>query len=415
MKHLTRRLALLVCWTLFETLSLSSPASAKSVCIECHKTLKAAMRVPVEKWEPSIHRNAGVTCVDCHGGNPLSKKLAMEKSSGFTGAPLREEIPELCARCHSDIKKMRKYNLRTDQFSEYKTSVHGIKLYSEENEYVPTCVDCHNSHAVFSKNNPASPVYRFNIPKTCNTCHGDEERMEEYEGPTNQLSLYKDSVHGKKLFDEENLKVPTCVDCHGNHGATRRGFPSAGAACKTCHAGIFEYYKKSPHVKLEKGKPGVSCVQCHGNHRIEKPSHDKFSGSGPTDCAACHPQDTSEYSVGIAIQTRIQDATLSISNAKGLFTGLANKQGAVFNAEELEKKITRAETLLADIVPVTHSLRTETVEKSIKKILLLSESASDEIENELSKLNFRKLFLFISWVFIIITIALLNRLIKTLS
>ena len=35
----------------------------------------------------------------------------------------------MCARCHSDLNYMRRFNpqMRVDQFSEYQTSVHGMR------------------------------------------------------------------------------------------------------------------------------------------------------------------------------------------------------------------------------------------------------------------------------------------------
>ena len=136
--------------------------ASENVCVECHEKLAKPLREPVQKWFQSVHKEAGITCVDCHGGDPTSAKTAMEKSKGFQGVPIKEDIPLLCGGCHSDAKRMRKFNLRTDQLSAYKTRRHGQLLFEQEDENVATCIDCHNAHDVLSKNNPASPVYILN-------------------------------------------------------------------------------------------------------------------------------------------------------------------------------------------------------------------------------------------------------------
>ena len=64
--------------------------------------------------EHDIHNQRGITCVDCHGDNPQPKK---------------SEVAALCAKCHSALNYMRRFNpqMRVDQFAEYRTSIHGMR------------------------------------------------------------------------------------------------------------------------------------------------------------------------------------------------------------------------------------------------------------------------------------------------
>ena len=69
---------------------------------------------PDELFKSDIHNQRGITCGDCHKDNPQ---------------PEKREVAALCARCHSDLNYMRRFNpqMRVDQFAEYQTSVHGMR------------------------------------------------------------------------------------------------------------------------------------------------------------------------------------------------------------------------------------------------------------------------------------------------
>ena len=71
-----------------------------------------------------------MSCVNCHGGDATKsdKAAAHAVSAGFAGVPNQVDIPALCASCHSNVDAMRQYDLPTDQYAKYLTSVHGQKL-----------------------------------------------------------------------------------------------------------------------------------------------------------------------------------------------------------------------------------------------------------------------------------------------
>ena len=56
-----------------------------------------------------VHSQVGLSCHDCHGGNPDPKLGddiggAMDpkyKPNPYVGAPKRQDIPDFCGRCHS--------------------------------------------------------------------------------------------------------------------------------------------------------------------------------------------------------------------------------------------------------------------------------------------------------------------------
>jgi hypothetical protein len=70
--------------------------------------------------------------------------------------------------------------------------------------------------------NPASPVHRVNIPKTCGTCH------------TGPFVAFQKSGHFA-LLQGSNPVVPTCTTCHGAAGENRPSPKALERECASCH------------------------------------------------------------------------------------------------------------------------------------------------------------------------------------
>lgn len=200
-------------------LLLAQPA--KDTCVECHAAMDGPIQRPALLIKDDVHTANGLSCADCHGGDRTSDdpSVAMSKAKGFTGKPSRTEIPQFCAKCHSNPDYMRRFRpqQRVDQLDLYKTSVHG-KLLARGDQNVATCVDCHSVHDIRAVKDATSPVYPLRIPDTCGRCHADAKKMAQYGIPTDQLALYRTSVHWAALKNGD-LSAPTCASCHGNHGA----------------------------------------------------------------------------------------------------------------------------------------------------------------------------------------------------
>jgi hypothetical protein len=208
---------------------------------------------------------------------------AMDPAKGFKPPPDRLEVPQFCARCHSDAAYMKRFNpqLRVDQLTEYRTSVHG-KRNAAGDEKPATCIDCHGIHGIRAVNNPASPVFATNVPKTCAKCHADAELMAPYKIPTNQYSDWQQSVHASALLEQGDLGAPACNDCHGNHGAAPPQAASVQHVCGQCHAREAGLYQASFKNALFDKLNVPQCIVCHSNHRILHPTPELFqSHSGP--------------------------------------------------------------------------------------------------------------------------------------
>lgn len=272
-------------------------------CTGCHGGLDGELKQPVTLFQTDIHRERGLSCADCHGDN-------------HAPAPRKNQIGAFCAKCHSDLNYMRKFNpqMRTDQFTEYKTSVHGIRN-ARGDENAATCVSCHSVHDIRSVRNPRSPVYPGEVASTCSKCHSDAKRMAAYNIPTYQFEQYRKSVHAHALIDQRDLAAPTCNDCHGNHGARPPGIDSVGSVCSQCHRQEGALFAKSPHEKAFKEMGLAACITCHENHEVRK-TDDRMLGVHPgATCAACHSDDNGGGTKIRTMQTSILGLRLGIDTA----------------------------------------------------------------------------------------------------
>ncbi|HEY6844260.1 MAG TPA: hypothetical protein VI391_08840 [Thermoanaerobaculia bacterium] len=291
-------------------------------CITCHGT-----EGKVKHFAADVHSQVGLSCQDCHGGNPDPKVAedigaAMDpnfKANPFRGAPKRAEIPEFCGRCHSSAEYMKRFNpgMRVDQVTEYWTSKHGEQL-KKGDPNVATCIDCHSVHGIKRKSQPDSPVYPTHVAETCSRCHSDAKRMAPYHIPTDQYARWKVSVHANAMFVKNDLSAPTCNDCHGNHGATPPGVDRVVFVCGNCHLREAELFRKSAkshdweqHNTFlatgakcadchddQRAKLAVNkfneCVTCHENHAIVRPSVAMLGPLPDTPCVFCHEPGSKE-------------------------------------------------------------------------------------------------------------------------
>jgi hypothetical protein len=264
---------------------------AVNSCLDCHSAMPAPLGVTQDKFSQDIHAQKGLTCTSCHGGDSSSydPTQAMGRKAGFKGKIDRRQIPELCGSCHSNPNLMRQYDpgLRTDQLSEYHTSIHGKRLAAGDTK-VAVCIDCHSVHDIRPPSDPRSTVNPVNVATTCSRCHSDANYMKQYGIPTDQFAKYNTSVHHDALAVRGDLSAPTCTTCHGNHGAVPPGVDKVQNVCANCHVFQAQMYAKSTHSKAfqDKGLPG--CVVCHTNHGIQQPS-DVMLSTGPGGvCMRCH-------------------------------------------------------------------------------------------------------------------------------
>jgi hypothetical protein len=306
-------------------------------CTICHAKAEIAAVVGegsaeiVEHEKTGVHAAAGLSCHDCHGGNPdpalADDADAMDEhfaAAPYVGAPKRADIPSFCGRCHGDPVYMNRFKpaARVDQEREYWTSRHGVLLKTGDTN-VATCIDCHGTHGIVGPGDSQSPVHPQHVADTCSRCHSDAVRMAAYtlpDGrplPVDQYARWRRSVHAEFLLERSDLAAPTCNDCHGNHGATPPGLESVGFVCGQCHAREAELFRASPKAdafeehrdymkqagaagcaschpppsplaKLGTSVGFAQCATCHGNHGIVRATVAMLAPLPPTPCDFCH-------------------------------------------------------------------------------------------------------------------------------
>jgi len=269
-------------------------------CRSCHEK---------ESAEYQAHGRAAIgscedipRCAHCHGSHDV---LPSDVRNSLTHPA---NLPQTCGRCHEDINLTSKYEILIDHPIEiYQSSVHGRA--TAGGVYVAaTCNDCHSTggsaHRILGPADTDSTINHFNIADTCGKCH------------KGVAADYWEGIHGQ-LARRGEVDVPTCTNCHGEHGILSPDDPRspvsasrvAEQTCAPCHDSVVLNEKYGlPSDRLTtfvdsyhglKSKAGdthvANCASCHGVHRI-LPSHDPTSTIHPANlqktCGTCHPKIT---------------------------------------------------------------------------------------------------------------------------
>ncbi len=409
------RWAVLLAFLLFASLLPTAQAQSKSTCLDCHFALDPPLRVTPEQFAQDIHAQKGLTCASCHGGDPTSEdpERAMGRAVGFRGKILRAQIPALCARCHSDAAYMRQFNpsLRTDQHSQYLTSVHG-KLLARGDSKVAVCTDCHGVHDLRPASDARSKVHPLNVAQTCAACHSNADYMKGYPIKTDQFASYSASVHHEALVVRGDLSAPTCTTCHGNHGAAPPGVGTVQNVCSTCHVFQDQMYEKSSHKQAFQAASLPGCVVCHSNHGISHATDAKL-GTGPEAvCMQCHsPGDACDQARAKILSdlTRLDDAikaadqVLAIAESSGMEVSEAKLQQA-----QAHDALTKARVTI-------HSFQVALVNENIQAGLKVAGVTYQAGVKALAERNYRRVGLAISMVTIVVVLLGLGLFIRELE
>jgi len=257
-------------------------------CSSCHSDVAAI-------YDQSLHGQAvkagarlAPSCWDCHGSHDIISTASPDSKVN------RFNIPFVCGYCHKEGTEVtRTYKIPQDSIlTHYSVSIHGEGLFNKGLTVTAVCTDCHTSHNVLPHTDPKSSIYRDNVAKTCQKCHGLIEKVHQ-------------KVIRGELWEKEPNKVPVCVDCHAPH-KVRKIFYELGMSdrdCLSCHA------RKDIHT-LRDGKAislfidtlevkssihrNTACAQCHtGASPIQKRPCATITTK--VDCSICHAEVVSTY------------------------------------------------------------------------------------------------------------------------
>jgi len=397
-------------------LAISAQATEPNNCISCHQEWEEEDG-PSHIFVRDIHSQKGLTCTDCHGGDPALEDMdEVREQESYMGMPDFLEVPEFCARCHSDAGYMHEHNpsLPVDQLAKYRTSIHGQRLFDKGDEKVANCISCHSVHEIGSGKMPHSSTHPMNIPSTCGKCHADTEHMTGYGIPTDQLQKYSSSVHGVALLENNDLGAPACNDCHGNHGAAPPGVSSLAAVCGTCHAIEAQLFSSSPHAEAYAENDFPMCETCHSNHDIEKPSDKMIGSSELALCADCHYEDdgttgfATADSILVLVRSLVQakdeaNEVLSDASAKGMMTTDED-----FLMKEIEQSLIQSRVLV-------HSFDAAAVTPEAVSGLAKADSVKVHSAGLIDEYHFRRKGLAVATLIISLLAVLLYRKIRSLN
>jgi formate dehydrogenase gamma subunit len=295
-------------------------------CIDCHTTLDGVTDFPHELNLPPVN------CGDCHsdvaeiyvehGRMSIGQDPDFPKCTNCHGthyilpgthraSPVHpSNVAETCRSCHTNTDIIKNHELLRDEpIKLYAGSVHG-RAVGRTLEMAATCNDCHSAdggsgkrtaHRILPASDPKSPIYYFNIPDTCGSCH---QRIAED---------YWEGIHGQ-LVRRGKVDSPVCTKCHGEHGilpASDLRSPVSAArlavsTCAPCHEsaklnerygvppGRLRSYVDSYHgLKRKAGNVTVAnCASCHGSHLIlphTDPQSTIHESNLQHTCGTCHP------------------------------------------------------------------------------------------------------------------------------
>ena len=230
--------------------------------------------------------------------------------------------PVKCAACHDA------------EDADYQASIHGQSLAKTPKGDAADCASCHGSHDILPPKDPASKLFRLNIPATCGKCHLNPDiASKSHSGDVAKVESYFTSVHGWALAQAGLTVSAVCTDCHGNHKIFRIEDPKSKVArenipqtCSQCHLGVYETYRRSIHgSEFEKGNPDVpTCTDCHSEHQIQLPSDPRskvYATAVSKTCSACHEN--------TALNTKYRLPVGRLQSYQASFHGISNKLGDV--------------------------------------------------------------------------------------
>jgi cytochrome b subunit of formate dehydrogenase len=223
-------------------------------CVDCHEDLYGIEDFPHGKnlelpFCGNCHEGAQEEFID-HFFEPLRKK-------GYTTIPTctdchgthavswEGEPRQVCGICHNDI------------LDDFLHSAHWGLPNEADNL---NCVSCHSPHDKDERSRYSETEWKIHITEECRGCHSE------------QVQNYDNSAHYKQAASG-NLKAPICTDCHATHRVLSPretesivSVAKLDMVCMNCHAG----YDASIHRPQENDDPRLeTCVVCHTGHQTE--------------------------------------------------------------------------------------------------------------------------------------------------
>ena len=286
-------------------------ANVLPACVDCHQPHKVR----------NVYYSQGMAdadCMRCHGDPKLrasSDGRPLFIRSSDVSSSMHYKVA--CSQCHSEVNVSRVRPCETITHKvdcskcheqnglDYQRSTHG-QLMAKGDPNAPSCKDCHGTHHVLGRRDPASLTFATNIPDLCARCHREGQKAAiRYTGVEHEIiSRYQESIHGKGLLKSGLTVTATCTNCHTAHRELPASDPESTvnpanvpATCGQCHHGIQEQFVQSVHSRLvthtDKALP--VCSDCHTAHTIQRADQDQFKLEIMDKCGRCHGEIAKTY------------------------------------------------------------------------------------------------------------------------
>jgi predicted CXXCH cytochrome family protein len=152
------------------TLLAASRGAVPRTCARCHGAVYEQYRASAHGAALADEGNPDVpTCIDCH---------TVHSTPDPRTARFRVNSPKICARCHTDEKKMARYRLSTAVLRTYVADFHGStvtlfqKAHPDQQTNKPVCYDCHGVHDIPHASDPRKGLrVKENLLRACRKCH----------------------------------------------------------------------------------------------------------------------------------------------------------------------------------------------------------------------------------------------------
>lgn len=140
----------------------ASAAAADNQCVSCHRDAAFYSEYPklysyYQQWLRSPHERSGLTCDNCHGGDPDAESAdaahagVLPVNDAESTLHFRKQ-PDTCGQCHSANR------------AEFIQSKHFAALMGQR--AAPTCTTCHPAMS-------RRPELRTIVMNACRNCHGE--------------------------------------------------------------------------------------------------------------------------------------------------------------------------------------------------------------------------------------------------
>jgi nitrate/TMAO reductase-like tetraheme cytochrome c subunit len=190
------RFLAIACGALALTCGASAPATAQTTasrCADCHfaQNPKPAPE-HLADWDRSPHRQSGVGCEKCHGGDATVFESTLAHRGVLPSADrkspvYRANLPATCGSCH------------TGPYAAFQSSRH-YELLKGDDRRGPTCSTCHTAVS-------GTLLSPSGLESRCASCHGPGEIVPRARRATNARTTYQTLSWVRGQFKDAESRI----------------------------------------------------------------------------------------------------------------------------------------------------------------------------------------------------------------